>query len=167
MKIVLAIDPGSRVAGFAVCSCKDDDHFDLSSFSIIEAGVIRLNTKKSHTERLSDLHSVVKGLFEKYSPDFFVLEKAFCGVNMSSALKLGEVRGSLISLSYSQGAKLIELSPKYVKSMITGKGGASKEEVAHALELLVGFNKGKLPFDASDAVALAVSSGLYFNEHNL
>ena len=164
---VIAIDPGSRVAGFAVCECSGEYRVSQSDFKVIDVGVVRLNTKKAHTERLYELQVFVSGLIEKYNPDLFVLEKAFCGVNLSSALKLGEVRGALIALAYSYRIKLVELTPRYVKTILTGKGAGSKDEVASGLSRLVGFSKGALPYDASDAVALALSSGFYCAEHNI
>ena len=164
---IVAIDPGSRVAGFAVCECSGEYRVSRSDFKVIDAGVVRLDISKVHTERIYELQVFVSGLIEKYSPDIFVLEKAFCGVNPSSALKLGEVRGALIALCYSYKIKLIELTPRYVKTLLTGKGTGSKEEVAEGLSLLVGFSKGTLPYDASDAVALALSSGFYCQEHSI
>lgn len=164
---IIAIDPGSRVAGFAVCECSQEYKVGGSDFKVVDAGVAKLNTELSHTERLYDLSVFVSSLIEKYRPDIFVLEKAFCGVNLSSALKLGEVRGALIALAYSYKLRLVELTPRYVKTVLTGNGAGAKDEVAQGVARLVGFSRGTLPYDATDAVALAISSGLYCTEHGI
>ena len=164
---VIAIDPGSRIAGFAVCECSGQYRVSGSDFKVIDVGVVRLNVKKVHSERLYELQVFVSGLIEKYQPDLNEKKKAFCGVNPSSALKLGEVRGALIALAYSYKVKLVELTPRYVKTLLTGKGAGSKDEVAQGLKRLIGFTKGTLPYDASDAVALALSSGFYCAQNDI
>ena len=44
--------------------------------------------------------------------------------------------------------------------MVAGHGAATKEQVYQALQALMGFNKGDLPLDASDALAIAFAVSL-------
>ncbi|RZA21662.1 MAG: crossover junction endodeoxyribonuclease RuvC, partial [Proteobacteria bacterium] len=41
-----------------------------------------------------------------------------------------------------------------------GQGHATKDQVAAALKYLLGFDRGNLPHDASDAIAIALSHAL-------
>ena len=53
-----------------------------------------------------------------------------------------------------------EVAPALVKKIVTGDGRASKEVLASAVSSLLGFSLGKLPLDASDAVAVALAFGV-------
>ena len=55
-----------------------------------------------------------------------------------------------------------EMTASHAKKAITGKGGASKQEVAFFLQTLLGANRNLLnqKEDATDALALALAWGL-------
>ena len=133
-----------------------------NDFLLAEAGVIKSNLKLSHAERIGLLHDSLVSLIEELQPDVVVLEKAFYGVNVSSALKLGETRGALIAAARRFSLPVRELTPASVKKTIAGNGRASKEEVNLALRTLLKFELGSLPHDVSDAVALALCYGLSY-----
>ena len=50
-----------------------------------------------------------------------------------------------------------EITPAEVKKTIAGNGRATKGQVADALEALLGFQRGTLPFAVTDAVAIALA----------
>ena len=81
-------------------------------------------------------------------------------MNASSALKLGEARGAIVSAVRRRGLSVFEITPAEVKRTIACAGAASKEDVSRAVTALLGFERGKLPFDATDAVAIALACGL-------
>ena len=162
---ILAIDPGSRIAGFA---CLEADLKDgvvplPQNFKVLDVGLIKMDLSKHHSYRIGQLHIAVFEMIKDLRPDVFVLEKAFYGVNVNTALKLGETRGALISAARRHGLEVREITPASVKKVITGKGQAPKEDVAQSLQRLLGFDIGSMKHDASDAVALALSFGLMWD----
>jgi crossover junction endodeoxyribonuclease RuvC len=106
-------------------------------------------------------------LIDELKPDICVLEKAFFGANAASALKLGEVRGALIAACGSRSVTVVELAPTKVKKIVAGNGRATKEDVCRSLETLLEFNRGSMPLDATDALALAFATGLELPMRNL
>ena len=114
-------------------------------------------------DRIGLLHRAIHALCKAHQPDLCSIEKAFTGINHQSALRLGEARGSMISAVARCGVDLYEVNPTKVKKSITGNGKATKEEVARAVEYLVNFKRGKLPFDVTDAMAIALSGALESN----
>ena len=94
------------------------------------------------------------------APTHVAIEKAFHGINSSTAIKLGEARGALISAIARLGIPISEITPAQVKRLVAGHGAATKEPGYQALQALMGFNKGRLPHDASDALAIALTASL-------
>ena len=159
---ILGVDPGSRVAGFAVIEAKCDVSLRPRDFLIKEVGVINLKSTRSLPERLGDLHNTLFDIISSSKPNYFVIEKAFVGQNACSALKLGEARGALTCAARRHHLSVDEITPAAIKKIITGSGKATKEEVKSSLGQLLGFVNMDLPHDASDAlgVALAFALGL-------
>lgn len=127
---------------------------------MIACGTIRSKAGLSHTDRTGYLHDALYQLASQYSPEVCVMEKAFTGINPLSALRLGETRGALIAAVRRLGISVFEVTPTQVKKAITGQGHATKEQIAHALRYLLAFDRGDLPPDVSDAVAIGLSYGL-------
>lgn len=154
---VAGFDPGSRIAGYAIVQAKKDSAMLPQDFFVQEVGIIKLTTSETMMYRIKQLHEAAFKVMAAYSPTICCVEKAFFGINASSALKLGESRGAIISAAGRNNADIREISPTRIKHVITGKGRATKEEVAISLESLTSFRKGKLPFDATDALAVTLA----------
>lgn len=161
--VIIGIDPGSRVVGFAILRAKVAKPRMPRDFVVVDAGVIKTNVDLSMPERLGHIHDAVHGLTAELSPTHCAIEKAFYGVNASSALKLGEARGAIVAAVRRHGLAVFEITPAEVKRTIACAGAASKEDVCRAVTALLGFDRGKLPFDATDAVAIALACGLNLN----
>lgn len=157
---ILGIDPGSRIVGFALLEAKGRLPKQPRDFRVAEMGVLKADTSLSFTERIGFLHLGLCRLIEISKPTVCVMEKAFLGPNVQSALKLGEARGALLSALTRFNLEAFELSPTSVKQYITGLGHASKAQVSLALKALIGVQKGSLPYDATDALALALAFGI-------
>ena len=61
-----------------------------------------------------------------------------------------------MAAALSQSVPIFEYSPKKVKQSITGKGSASKEQVAAMLQTLLGFKEMPEHLDATDGLAVAM-----------
>jgi crossover junction endodeoxyribonuclease RuvC len=151
MALILGIDPGSRVTGFGLLKV------DMSSGQVrhLSHGVIVLPEAKPLWQRLSVLSENLQSLFEKYRPGIVAVEKIFLGKNADSAFKLGHARGVVLAVAAAQKAEVFEYATRVVKKGVTGRGSASKEEVAFLVQRLLSLKKIET-LDASDALALAL-----------
>ncbi|ABB24496.1 crossover junction endodeoxyribonuclease RuvC [Pelodictyon luteolum] len=158
--IVLGIDPGSLSTGYGVVSTDD------GRYRLLECGVLRLNPGKSHPARIGEIFEALDCLISRVQPGRLSIETAFVGRNVQSALKLGQVRGAVIALGVHRGLMLHEYAPREVKLAVTGRGGASKEQVAGMVTAMLGLGSVPKPLDVTDAIALALCDMLR-NEGNV
>jgi len=86
-KIILGIDPGSRITGFGVIELIGKQP------NYIAAGTINCSQEDIST-RLFYIHDQINQLIERFQPQEFAIEQIFTFVNHQSALKLGQARGA-------------------------------------------------------------------------
>lgn len=151
--IVLGVDPGSRFTGYGLVdlSGRKPKHLDH--------GVIKTVDKEFFHERLWVLFQGIQALCKKHSPDLAVLEKTFFAKNASSALKLGQARGAVLTAIASSGLEVQEISPNEVKKTLVGHGHARKEGVRKMVCGHLGLSNID-SLDASDALAIALTGAL-------
>jgi crossover junction endodeoxyribonuclease RuvC len=71
-------------------------------------------------------------------------------------LKLGRAQGVAIAAALYRDIPIFEYSPRKIKQSITGKGAASKEQVAEMLYRLLNITEKPSHLDATDGLAVAV-----------
>lgn len=150
MALILGIDPGTLVMGYGIISA------DKSNLSLVEMGVLQLSRHKDHGQRLHFIFEKVSALVQIHHPDAVALEAPFYGKNVQSMLKLGRAQGVAIAAAMAHGSHTVEYAPRKIKQSVTGKGNASKEQVWHMLQQLLGFEDNPRYLDATDAVAVAL-----------
>jgi crossover junction endodeoxyribonuclease RuvC len=160
LPIILGIDPGSRITGYAFVQGKIPVPVLPRDFQVLDAGVLRVDSEIPYVERIGMLHEAVHQLMEQHRPSVCVLEKAFHDKNASTSIKLGELRGCYIAACCRLGVDVKEITPAEVKKTLTGNGRSEKEGVALAIKTLMGFERGSLPHDVTDALAIALCYGL-------
>jgi len=148
---VLGIDPGSLATGYGVVSGDGRE-----PFRALSCGLIRLHPRKSHAVRIGEIYRELSELISEMKPDRVALETAFVGKNVQSALKLGQVRGAIMALSCNSGVPIFEYAPREVKSAVTGRGGAAKEQVAFMVASMLSLSPVPKPFDVTDALGVAL-----------
>lgn len=124
--------------------------------SLLSLGVIKLNKVEGQALKLKNIFEKTFSLIEQYQPDELAIEAPFYGKNVQSMLKLGRAQGVAIAAALSRSIPVFEYSPKKVKQSITGKGGASKEQVAAMLQTLLSFKDMPKHLDATDGLAVAM-----------
>jgi len=150
MKIILGIDPGTTVLGFALLETNS------SNGSLSEMGTFRLNKIKDHADKLKAIFEKTLHLIEIHQPQILAIEAPFYGKNPQSMLKLGRAQGVVIAAAMYKGLEVFEYSPRKIKQSITGNGNASKEQVAAMLKNMNLIKENEHPLDATDALAAAV-----------
>ena len=156
---LFGLDPGSQTIGYSLLLCKLPG-LQVRDYKVLEAGVLQAKADFSHIKRAAHLHESLLTLLKSLAVDFCVVEKAFVGPNPKTALVLGQARGALITAMTRLKLEIFEIAATEVKQKVAGHGLASKSDVAQSLYHLLGFQKKSLPFDASDAVAIALAFGL-------
>ncbi|MEM7516699.1 MAG: crossover junction endodeoxyribonuclease RuvC, partial [Planctomycetota bacterium] len=96
-------------------------------------------------------------LLDLLKPEVVVVEEAYAGRNVQSALRIGEGRGVALSCAAVRGAQIRQFPPAVAKKAVCGNGRASKLQVAAMIRVLLGEGAASLPEDASDALALALA----------
>jgi crossover junction endodeoxyribonuclease RuvC len=149
-RIILGIDPGTNIMGYGIISIAGN------TICLVTMGVLKLNKYEDHMLRLKVIFERIVSLVEQYHPDELSIEAPFFGKNIQSMLKLGRAQGVAIAAALSKSVPIFEYSPRKIKQSITGKGAASKEQVAAMLGRLLSIRELPETLDATDAVAVAV-----------
>ena len=151
-KVIMGIDPGTRILGFGVISRKGHS----KTPSLIDFGVINLTKEGSHFLVLQKILIEVTKLIRKYKPSLIAIEAPFYGKNPQVMLKLGRAQGAAISAGLLKDIPIFEYAPRSVKKAIAGKGSATKEQVKIMVENLLKFKSEVKYLDATDALAIAL-----------
>jgi crossover junction endodeoxyribonuclease RuvC len=148
-RIILGIDPGTRILGYGIIK------INAKKFEILTLGVVKLDKFSDHGVRLKRIFEKLTTLIETYNPDEMALEAPFFGKNVQSMLKLGRAQGVAMAAGLMKDLSINEYAPRKVKQSITGKGNATKEEVADMLQRIFGFEEMPKYMDATDGLAVA------------
>ena len=88
--VVIGIDPGSVRTGWGVV------REDGTGLSLIDCGIIRTTSggRKEFSERLAFIYHELTAVLDRLKPEEAAIEDVFQAKNASSALKLGQARGT-------------------------------------------------------------------------
>lgn len=140
-------------------------HIETNQMNLVQMGVLQLSRLDSHELKLKKIFDRTLQLIDEYKPDEVAVEAPFFGKNVQSMLKLGRAQGVGMSAALYRNIPIFEYAPKKIKMAITGKGNASKEQVAGMLKSILNIEKMPKHLDASDGLAAAVCH--YFQRNNL
>ncbi len=151
---ILGIDPGSRVAGWALVEVAE------GRIRALELGAWRVAAGRSRARALADLAARAEAFLAGRDPEVAAVESLFQHRNVRSALVLAEARGVLLSVLGRRGIEVREYTPAEIKQTICGSGKATKEQVRRVLPRtfpgLARFPLDGVPDDATDALAAAL-----------
>lgn len=149
-KIILGIDPGTNNMGLGIIEVKG------SKIEIITMDILKLEKLGGHSLKLKKIFETTLRVIDTYHPDELAIESPFYGKNIQSMLKLGRAQGVAIAAALHRDIPVFEYSPRKIKQSITGKGGASKEQVAGLLAGMLSMKAIPDYLDITDALAVAV-----------
>lgn len=149
-KIIMGVDPGTNILGYAILSIKG------KALSCLVFDVLNLSKVESHEEKIKQIFITINGLIQIYKPVEFIVEAPFYGKNVQSMLKLGRAQGVSIAAAIANNIPFYEYEPKKIKQSITGSGSASKEQVAIMVKSILGIKDDHKYLDATDALAVAL-----------
>ena len=148
MALILGVDPGSRLTGYGIINAVGN------RLEYVTCGCIRL-PDVDHPQRLKQIFDSLCKIIEEYAPQECAIEEVFLGKSVSSALKLGQARGSAMVACLHHDLPVAEYSARKVKQALVGHGSAEKGQVQHMVKVLLGV-AGNVQEDAADALAIAI-----------
>ncbi len=149
-KVVMGIDPGTNLLGYGILKIEQQTPVCLV------LGVVRLGKYGDRYKKLRTIFERVGSLVEQYRPDEVALEAPFFGENVQSMLKLGRAQGVAMTAALVRDIPVFEYAPSRVKQAITGRGSASKEQLAEMLQKVLRFDTRPKELDATDGLAVAL-----------
>lgn len=147
---VLGIDPGSETLGWGVVDGSG------TRYVLVDFGTVKSDPKQAFSKRLLNIYDGVATVIEQHSPDVLAVEDTFYAVNVGVALKLGQVRGTMLLLAEQWGLEIAEYAPRLVKQTVVGYGNAEKAQVGQMVKALLAMKSPPKPHDAADALAIAI-----------
>lgn len=149
-RIILGIDPGTTITGYGVIKTSG------TTPELIAIGAIDLTKFSDHYLKIKHIFDRTLGVIDEFHPDELAIEAPFYGKNVQSMLKLGRAQGAAIAAALSRSLPIFEYAPRKIKMSITGRGAASKEQVAAMLVRILDFSGDEVKLDATDGLAAAV-----------
>jgi crossover junction endodeoxyribonuclease RuvC len=148
--IVLAIDPGSVTAGYALL------RKDGRKITYLTSGILKFKGQDNFLHRVKDIYDQTLQLSLSHNPDEIALESLIFVKSPSALIKLAQSRGTMLAaLSHKYHEKIFEYSPNLVKQTVAGHGHTDKEGIQKTLRQYLGISDFKT-HDESDAVAIAL-----------
>src|ERR1044072_7750013 len=105
---VLGIDPGSETLGWGVVEGSG------LKYALVDYGTVKSSPKEKFSKRLLKAFDGVADVIWKFKPDVVSIEEAFYAVNVSVAMKLGQVRGVVMLAGEKAGLEIAEYSPRLI-----------------------------------------------------
>jgi crossover junction endodeoxyribonuclease RuvC len=148
---VLGVDPGSRVCGYGVIAVDA-----TRRYRYVECGVLTARPRDAAENRLAEIARSLGEVVRELEVSALAVEDVFSMINPRSALALAQARGTVLAVAGMAGLKVYSYPPAMVKKTVTGRGRASKDQVARMVQVLVGLARVPVA-DAADALAVAIT----------
>jgi crossover junction endodeoxyribonuclease RuvC len=148
----MGIDPGTNYMGYGIVDVVDGKP------QAVVMGEIDMHKISDAHQKLRYIFERVRGLTESYQPNEVAFESPFFGENVQSMLKLGRAQGVAIAavLSCTDSTPIAEYAPTRIKQAITGRGQATKQQVATMINSILGTDYAPRKLDATDGMAVAL-----------
>jgi crossover junction endodeoxyribonuclease RuvC len=147
---IFGIDPGSERTGYGCVEMLGSRHH------LVICGALLAPAGATFPQKLKHIHGELVALLARYRPDSVAVENIFYSRNVRSALKLGHARGVALLAASEAGLEVFEYSPAEVKRAVVGYGRADKPQIQQMMKLLLGLDALPSPYDAADALAVAI-----------
>ena len=151
---IMGIDPGLSVTGYSILEF-------LSSTdkpNLLTADKITTDSKTPLGARLGEIHQVLELVIKEFAPTEIAVESQFLGKNVKSAMSVSQVKAIALLAAFQNGLNGREITPREIKEIVAGWGGADKEQVRAMV--LAQINAVSLPssLDISDATAICLAA---------
>jgi crossover junction endodeoxyribonuclease RuvC len=161
--IILGVDPGSVVTGYAVIKKQKGQN---PCFLVIDFGCIITDKFATTGERLKKIHKEIEKLIAKHKPEVISVETLFFFKNLKTVMPVSQTKGVILLAAAQKKIPVFEFTPLQMKMAIAGYGRAEKKQVQDMIKKTVdisGFDlkkNNRKKDDAFDALGMAICAAL-------
>jgi len=158
---ILGIDPGLSEVGFGIIKAKKDQ------VEFVDCGIIKTTPKNTFPERLKIIKDDLKDILKSHKFAAVGIEELFFAKNVTNAIKVAHARGVIVETIHDKGFPIYDFTPLQVKNNICGYGGADKVQVQEMVKRTLNLKTRPRPYDAADALAMAICTARTFENSKL
>lgn len=147
---VLAIDPGYGRCGIALI--EREGMRDTLRYS----ACIETSPALDFTDRLRVIIDHIERIMHTHAPTALAIEKLYFKANRTTAMRVAEVRGAILSAAGARGMTIHEYGPGEIKVAIAGDGRADKKQMARMIHMLMKIEGARID-DEYDAIAIGLT----------
>ena len=158
--IILGIDPGTSIVGYALLQKND------GKIHLIEADAIKPDPKLPQGGKLAYLCAKLRHIAAIHSPEILAIEKLYFFKNNKTVLTVSEAKGAILLTATDLNLKIFEYTPLEVKMAFTGYGRADKKQVRFMIKNILKLESVPSLDDITDAMAVAITCFNTINFNN-
>ena len=149
--IILGIDPGLRVCGYAVVRRGFNEN------KMVEAGTFRTDPDLHIEFRLNQIAADIEDILKKYNPQFVAVEQLYSHyAHPRTSILMGHARGVILQKCAQLEITVKSFSATRIKKSLTGNGRATKVQMQRTVQTVLGLAALPEPPDIADAIAVAL-----------
>ena len=149
--IILGIDPGLQVCGYAVIEA------DRGREKIIEAGIFRTDASAALEVRLNQIAEDTRDLLEKFAPNIVAVEELYSHYkHPKTVVLMAHARGVILAQAGRASVTVKSFAATRIKKSLTGNGRADKRQMQEAIRSAFDLTELPEPADVADALAAAL-----------
>ena len=161
--IILGIDPGSVITGYAVI---DKQKGQKCCLKVVDFGCIITDKFFTTGERLNKIHKEVEKLIARHKPNLISVETLFFFKNFKTVMPVSQTKGVILLAAAQKKIPVFEFTPLQMKMAIAGYGRAEKKQVIEMIKKTIDISSFDLKKnnrkkdDAFDAIGMAICASL-------
>lgn len=152
---ILGIDPGYERLGIAIIEKAPEKNNNKETLLFSEC--FKTHKDTPFVDRLAEIGNEIESVIKKHKPEYLAIENLFFNTNQKTAMRVAEVRGTLLYIAKKAGLEIYEYTPLQIKSAVAGNGRGSKKDVINMLHKLISVDKKIQHDDEYDAIAVAIT----------
>lgn len=150
---ILGVDPGYAITGYSIIE------YVNGKFYLKKAGAIITDKDTYFPDRLAEIYKDIDKIIKEEKPEIMSIEELFFNTNTTTAIKVAQARGVILTAARLNGIKIAEYTPLQVKQAVCGYGRASKEQVQYMVKTILKVNALPKLDDVTDSMAIAICHG--------
>lgn len=151
---IISFDPGYDRLGWAVGYAQN------RQYHLEVCGRIETNPKTSIIERYKEIISDLGEILDEYKPEEAAIETLFFSNNKTTAMKVSEVRGIILSLLIQRQIPVAQYNPQLIKLTVTGYGRSDKNAMHKMVLMQTKLDNQKILDDTVDAIAIGMTHAI-------
>lgn len=160
--IILGVDPGSTIVGYAIINKNKN-----RCLEVVDFGCIITDKFATTGEKLKKINKEIEKLIEKYRPKIVAVETLFFFKNVKTVMPVSQTKGVILLAAAQKKLPVLEFTPLQMKMAIAGYGRAEKKQVIEMIKKTVDIScfdlkkNNRKKDDAFDALGVAICAALW------